>query len=433
MAGLVDRVISMADRGETPKDLAKALYRHKFEVSPDMLQAMSPQLHSLGWLEVLHVMGSTIEDGAPAGHFVTQCNRFFLECTPAHIRASPIKFSELVSRYTAVVVDAEALRSVHPLKVAVEKLRVSPEHLTPIHAEFAKVALKARCAHVLRQVLDVDIVYFGDGTDESYRLPITCLLLYYYYGGAAYLSLKQYDRAMQFFSVVISAPAEQVSSIMIEAYKKYVLTSLLHYGKMVELPSYASHALRQVKTASTEYKDLITAYQTRDATQFIEVVAKYSDVLAADKNLGLAVHCHDSITRRNIRRLTEMFLTMTLSAIAERVKLRDAAEAEQALVRMIDSGEIHASIDQVTGTVSFHDDEEKFDTEDSLAMLHSQVEETAAQHQKLVELDEELRTAKQYIRKTEVAGDAAAGAAGDFDLGVVDAPGMGPMVLDPRA
>lgn len=39
--------------------------------------------------------------------------------------------------------------------------------------------------------------------------------MYYFYGGVAYLSLKEYDRAMQFFSVVISAPAEQVSGAVL--------------------------------------------------------------------------------------------------------------------------------------------------------------------------------------------------------------------------
>jgi hypothetical protein len=55
--------------------------------------------------------------------------------------------------------------------------------------------------------MDTDIVYLGD---MDYKPDVTSLLLYYYYGGVACLSLKQYDRAMQFFSVVISAPAEQV-------------------------------------------------------------------------------------------------------------------------------------------------------------------------------------------------------------------------------
>jgi hypothetical protein len=68
-----------------------------------------------------------------------------------------------------------------------------------------------------------------------------------------------------------------------------------------------------------------------------------------------------------------------LVGFAPQVDLPGPKEAEQALVGMINAGEIHASIDQLTGTVSFHDDDEKFDTEASLAILHAHVEETGAQ------------------------------------------------------
>jgi hypothetical protein len=89
----------------------------------------------------------------------------------------------------------------------------------------------------------------------------------------------------------------------------------------IDLPGYSSFALRQIKQATPAYQDLVTANSTNDAEAFVKVIAKYHDKLVDDKNLGLAVHCHESITRRNIRRLTEMFLTMSLSAIAERVSV----------------------------------------------------------------------------------------------------------------
>eukprot|EP00035_Acanthoeca_spectabilis_P017521 m.367909 g.367909 ORF g.367909 m.367909 type:complete len:431 (-) comp16666_c1_seq12:62-1354(-) len=428
MDSMVDMVHALSNK---PHVLASELNKARCRVSPEMLKVMSPAEHSLGWLEVLHVMGNQMLAGNNVEFFVQECNVLFLNCNAAQIQASPAKFSELVSKYTSIVVDVDALSAVYPLKTAVEKLRRSPEHLTAVHAEFVKVAIKARCSHVLREILDVDICYLGDG--DYHKLQIVSLLMYYFYGGVAYLSLKEYDRAMQFFSVVISAPAEQVSAIMIEAYKKYVLTSLLHYGKLVDLPGYASFALRQIKVVTQPYQNLITAYATNDAEAFVTVVAKYHDKFKDDKNLGLVVLCHEAITRRNIRRLTEMFLTMSLSAIATRVNLAGPKEAEEALVGMINAGEIHASIDQVTGTVSFHDDEEKYDTEASLLALHARVEETASQHKKIMELDAELRTSAQYIKKTSTQGSEGAGASDVYDpVGGMDGGfgGFSGMALD---
>lgn len=57
-------------------------------------------------------------------------------------------------------------------------------------------------------------------------------LLYYYYGGMIYTAMKNYDRALYFFEVVVTVPAMVVSHIMLEAYKKYILVSLILHGKV---------------------------------------------------------------------------------------------------------------------------------------------------------------------------------------------------------
>lgn len=57
-------------------------------------------------------------------------------------------------------------------------------------------------------------------------------LLYYYYGGMIYTAMKNYDRALYFFEVVVTVPAMVVSHIMLEAYKKYILVSFILHGKV---------------------------------------------------------------------------------------------------------------------------------------------------------------------------------------------------------
>lgn len=57
-------------------------------------------------------------------------------------------------------------------------------------------------------------------------------LLYYYYGGMIYTAMKNYERALYFFEVVVTVPAMVVSHIMLEAYKKYILVSLILHGKV---------------------------------------------------------------------------------------------------------------------------------------------------------------------------------------------------------
>jgi hypothetical protein len=61
--------------------------------------------------------------------------------------------------------------------------------------------------------------------------------------------------------------------------------------------------------------------------------------------------------------------------IAARVNLSSADEAEAALVGMISDGEIFATINQLTGTVSFHDDPEQYITAATTQQLQQQTME----------------------------------------------------------
>lgn len=49
-----------------------------------------------------------------------------------------------------------------------------------------------------------------------------------------YTAIKNYDRALYFFEVAVSTPAMAMSHIMLEAYKKFILVSLILHGKVSE-------------------------------------------------------------------------------------------------------------------------------------------------------------------------------------------------------
>lgn len=56
-------------------------------------------------------------------------------------------------------------------------------------------------------------------------------LQYFLYGGMIYLGLKKWEKALHLLELAIAAPASaSVSQIMVDAYKKWVLASLLGRG-----------------------------------------------------------------------------------------------------------------------------------------------------------------------------------------------------------
>jgi COP9 signalosome complex subunit 3 len=60
-------------------------------------------------------------------------------------------------------------------------------------------------------------------------------LQYAYYGGMLYLGQKRFAEAADFFTMATTAPAAAISAIVIEAYKKLLLTHLIAYGTVRSL------------------------------------------------------------------------------------------------------------------------------------------------------------------------------------------------------
>ena len=76
--------------------------------------------------------------------------------------------------------------------------------------------------------------------------------------------------------------------------------------------------------------------------------------------MGLVKQVVSSQTRSNIRRLTRTFITLSLSDLAHRVGLSSPALVEAELVKMIQSGSIHATISHQVGIAVLLSVEEYF-------------------------------------------------------------------------
>lgn len=160
--------------------------------------------------------------------------------------------------------------------------------------------------------------------------------MYYYYGGMIYAAMKNYQRALYFFEVAVSTPALAMSHIMLESYKKYILVSLILHGKIVAIPKYSSQVIsRFMKPLSHAYHELANAYGTTQTEDVRQVVTKYRETFVRDTNLGLVKQVTASLYKKNIKRLTKTFLTLSLADVASRVQLSGPAEAEKYILDMV--------------------------------------------------------------------------------------------------
>ncbi|KAJ8688230.1 hypothetical protein QAD02_024025 [Eretmocerus hayati] len=365
----------------------------------NVLETFDLMEHSIGVLAVLcakvthYNSGATTQDTfKPLFELV---DKFIGECHGEQVRFTPELYAELCHQFTNTLVELKIpMQGILLLKKAIKKIQLFESQLTSIHADLCKLCLLAINFVPALEFLDVDITGISVEDDAKY------FLLYYYYGGMIYTALKDFERGLYFFEVCVMTPASAVSHIMLEAYKKYILVSLILNGKVVALPNYTSNLVkRHIKRLSQPYQELASAFATNNCDDVQTVITKYQENFTRDTNMGLVKQVRNNLYKKNIQRLTNTFLTLSLTDVAARVKLPSPEEAERYILNMIEDGEIFATINRRDGMVVFHDDPEKYDSPKMLAKLEKEMAECAELGKKVLEMEEEVIVSPQYLRK----------------------------------
>ncbi|KAI4493348.1 hypothetical protein M0802_009408 [Mischocyttarus mexicanus] len=396
----------------------------------NVLETLDLQQHSLGILAVLCVKFSLPN---PSGSnnldaykpLFNQVQEFIIGCNSEQIQFAPdtcklilkkdIKqklVDEIENELLFILVDAELchlltqilvelqvpLRGIELLRRAIRKIQLFDSQLTSIHADLCQLCLLSKCFKPSLEFLDIDVTGISQ---EGGQFDSKFFLLYYYYGGMIYTALKNYDRALYFFEVCVTTPAMAVSHIMLEAYKKYILVSLILHGKILNLPRYTSQVVnRYIKQLSLPYQELATAYLTNNCEDLLNIIRKYQELFEREHNSGLVKQVLSFLYKKNIQRLTKTFLTLSLSDVASRVQLAGPSDAEKYILNMIEDGEIFATINQKDGMVVFHDDPEKYNSPQMLAKLEKEMQTCAELDKRVLEMEEEVVLTPQYVRKT---------------------------------
>ncbi|KAG8199573.1 hypothetical protein JTE90_009411 [Oedothorax gibbosus] len=299
----------------------------------DVLLTLDQQEHSIGVLAVLCVKlnQSAIPDWDIQ---FTRVKEFVENCNGEQIRAVPDLFARLCQLFTNGLVERhQYIRGIPVLIKAIHKVQLFPSQLTTIHAFLCQLCLLARCMKPALPFLDTDIT---DINKERSSYETKSFLLYYYYGGMIYTSLKNFERALYFYEVAITTPSMAVSHIMLEAYKKYILVSLILYGKVLNLPKFTSQVVgRFIKPLSQAYHDLATSYATNSPVEVRSIITKHSEVFVRDNNMGLVKQCMSFLYKKRIQMLTKTFLTLSLSDMANKVQLAGPSEAEFYVLKMM--------------------------------------------------------------------------------------------------
>ncbi|CAN6575100.1 unnamed protein product [Malus baccata var. baccata] len=399
MQSLVTNIQGLSSSGDIShlhvllKQAQESLYAESTRLLP-VLDQLDPTTHSLGYLYILEACSSGLISKEQASTLVLPIARFINSCVAEQIRLQPDKFISVCKRLKDHVMLLEApLRGVAPMLTAIRKIQTSSEHLTSLHPEFLLLCLLSKSYKVGYSVLDDDIFEVDQPRD---------LFLYCYYGGMICIGQKRFRKALELLHNVVTSPMTSFNAIAVEAYKKHILVSLIHnWNFCTSLPKYTSSVCqRNLKNYCQPYIELAHCYVSGKIVHLEAMVDRHKEKFENDNNLGLVKQVLSSQYKRNIQRLTQTYLTLSLQDIANSVQLNSAKEAEMHVLQMIEDGQIFATINQKDGMVRFLEDPEQYKTCHMIEHIDSSIQRIMALSRKLTAIDENISTDPLFLSKT---------------------------------
>lgn len=305
----------------------------------DVLATLVLPDHTLGILAVLVakvtiLQSESNDEPLEYEQMISRIRDFFDVCSGEQIRSGSDLFATLCHQFTQIMMETgRAIKGISALIRAIQKVQLHPAQLTSIHSDLCLLSLTAKCVKPALPILAIDVT---DISKENGHFDVKYFLQYYYYGGIIYSAVKQFERALYFFQSALTTQSMAVSHIMIEAYKKYLLVSLILHGKVSSLPKYTPQVVsRFIRPSCSYYHDLVLAFNTNSPEEVRSVMARYANRFQADRNEGLVKQVLESLHKKNIQRLTKTFLTLSLTDVASRALIPDEVEAEDRLVNMV--------------------------------------------------------------------------------------------------
>ncbi|XP_034656517.1 LOW QUALITY PROTEIN: COP9 signalosome complex subunit 3 [Drosophila subobscura] len=418
LENFVNQVRTMSASGsfrELADDLPESvsLLARNWSILDNVLETLDVQQHTLGVLYVLLAKLHSAATANPEPVQIIQLMRDFVQRNNVEqLRFAICAFYETCHLFTDYLVQKNlSILGIKIMARAVDQIRQMDTQLTPIHADLCLLSLKAKNFNLVLTYLDTDITDISTAaaeckTQQQQQSQHTdanndakYFLLFYYYGGMIYTAVKNYDRALYFFEVCITTPAMAMSHIMLEAYKKFLMVSLIVEGNIAFIPKNTQVIGRFMKPMASHYHDLVNVYANSSSEELRILILKYSEAFTRDSNMGLAKQVATSLYKRNIKRLTKTFLTLSLSDVASRVQLSGAAEAERYILNMIKSGEIYASINQKDGMVLFKDDPEKYNSPDMFLNVQTNITQVLDLVKQINKMEEEIILNPMYVKK----------------------------------
>ncbi|KAI0425959.1 cop9 subunit [Xylaria sp. FL1042] len=400
----------------------------------ELLNIINPAVHSLSYLAILHAL-----------MFPSPAARIPQELLLNKLVTFMIVFDGRQCRYGGPllleIMDAVGGGRVLPPLVAVEclatailKLDPSGSMLTSSHLLLARLAYDTNNIQAALPVIDKNIVYYpGMANQEtahylcdlelapplyiSKPLGLTSLLKssmvleYDLTCGMMYCTRREWSKARAAFERAVTFPTKDggCSKIMVEAFKKWILVSLLSDGKHSNTPPYTSPATTKIfGLLGKSYVLLATAFATDDVEQLRLEVQNNAQVWMEDGNVGLIEEVKASYQKWRILSLQGIYTKISLSEIRQQTRSAETGDVlgkdedvEALIQNMIIAGMLKGVIEKNDDGTKFlfflspttHLSEQEFASE-----IHKEAMKLKRVKAIITATNQRLGTSKEYIK-----------------------------------
>lgn len=263
------------------------LFRNALQLD-GVINALDMHVHTLGLVFLLNVRASALAQAntPPATELLQNCRALLLRGNPAQLKLVPQEVAQLSTKFLNFSVQThQPLFAVAPLLEAVRAIQPDDQHLTPMHAMALQACILSKCYRAAEPLIQQAAFRVDPGATAVSTHDV---LLCHYYGGIALLGLRRPLAALASFQLVLTAPSLVLNSIMVEAYKKWLLCGLIAKRAAPTLPKYVANAVqRNIKPCVVAYSELSAAFSSSDNAAITRVLEQHRATFAKDGNGGL--------------------------------------------------------------------------------------------------------------------------------------------------
>ncbi|KAI1349107.1 cop9 subunit [Xylaria sp. FL0043] len=354
--------------------------------SAELLNVIDPAVNSLSYLAILHALiFPSPAARVPQEFILNKLVTFMMVFDGRQCRYGGPILLEIMDAVGGGRL-LPPLVAVECLSTAILKLDPSGTMLTSSHTLLARLAYDTDNIQAALPVIDKNIVYYpGMANQETAQylcdlelappsyiskstgltslLKSSAVLEYDLTCGMIYCARRDWAKARAAFERVVTFPTKDggCSKIMVEAFKKWILVSLLSNGKYSTSPPYTSASTNKIfGLLGKSYVLLATAFATDDVEQLRLEVQNNAQGWMEDGNVGLIEEVKAAYQKWRILTLQDVYTKISISEIRQQTKSAETGsiltkdeDVETLIQNMIIAG-------MLKGVIEKNDDGTKF-------------------------------------------------------------------------